>query len=87
MQSVPTLTKKDGHSRLFCGGGWTRTTELIRGQIYSLLQLPLCDSPKDLCAAKLRLFMQSATFFIKFFQISQQIMYQYITEHCRNDDA
>ena len=30
---------------LFCGGGWTRTTELIRGQIYSLLQLPLCDSP------------------------------------------
>ncbi len=28
-----------------CGGGWTRTTELIRGQIYSLLQLPLCDSP------------------------------------------
>ena len=29
----------------FCGGGWTRTTELIRGQIYSLLQLPLCDSP------------------------------------------
>ena len=31
--------------RLICGGGWTRTTELIRGQIYSLLQLPLCDSP------------------------------------------
>ncbi len=31
---------------LFCGGGWTRTTELIRGQIYSLLQLPLCDSPR-----------------------------------------
>ena len=28
------------------GGGWTRTTELIRGQIYSLLQLPLCDSPR-----------------------------------------
>ena len=28
-----------------CGGGWTRTTELFRGQIYSLLQLPLCDSP------------------------------------------
>ena len=28
-----------------CGGGWTRTTELRRGQIYSLLQLPLCDSP------------------------------------------
>ena len=27
------------------GGRWTRTTELIRGQIYSLLQLPLCDSP------------------------------------------
>ena len=27
------------------GGGWTRTTELFRGQIYSLLQLPLCDSP------------------------------------------
>ena len=33
---------------LFCGGGWTRTTELIRGQIYSLLQLPLCDSPPAL---------------------------------------
>ena len=29
----------------FRGGGWTRTTELFRGQIYSLLQLPLCDSP------------------------------------------
>ena len=29
-----------------CGGGWTRTTERIPGQIYSLLQLPLCDSPK-----------------------------------------
>ena len=29
-----------------CGGGdWTRTNELRRGQIYSLLQLPLCDSP------------------------------------------
>ena len=27
------------------GGGWTRTTERIPGQIYSLLQLPLCDSP------------------------------------------
>ena len=32
--------------RNLCGGGWTRTTELRRGQIYSLLQLPLCDSPK-----------------------------------------
>ena len=32
--------------RLTRGGGWTRTTELIRGQIYSLLQLPLCDSPE-----------------------------------------
>ena len=31
---------------LACGGGWTRTTERIPGQIYSLLQLPLCDSPK-----------------------------------------
>ena len=30
----------------FRGGGWTRTTELFRGQIYSLLQLPLCDSPR-----------------------------------------
>ena len=30
---------------VFRGGGWTRTTELFRGQIYSLLQLPLCDSP------------------------------------------
>ena len=28
-----------------CGEGWTRTTELFRGQIYSLLQLPLCDFP------------------------------------------
>ena len=28
-----------------CGEEWTRTTELFRGQIYSLLQLPLCDSP------------------------------------------
>ena len=28
-----------------CGEEWTRTTELRRGQIYSLLQLPLCDSP------------------------------------------
>ena len=28
------------------GGRWTRTTERIPGQIYSLLQLPLCDSPK-----------------------------------------
>ena len=25
-------------------GGWTRTNELRRGEIYSLLQLPLCDS-------------------------------------------
>ena len=32
-------------SQGFRGGGWTRTTELFRGQIYSLLQLPLCDSP------------------------------------------
>ena len=39
-------TKKDGPQPSFCGGGWTRTTELIRGQIYSLLQLPLCDSPE-----------------------------------------
>ena len=35
---------------VFCsiesGGGWTRTTERIPGQIYSLLQLPLCDSPE-----------------------------------------
>ena len=31
--------------RLTCGGRWTRTTERIPGQIYSLLQLPLCDSP------------------------------------------
>ena len=30
------------------GGGWTRTTERIPGQIYSLLQLPLCDSPNIL---------------------------------------
>ena len=30
---------------VFRGGGWTRTTELFRGQIYSLLQLPLCDFP------------------------------------------
>ena len=38
--------KKDRRSGLFfCGGGWTRTTERIPGQIYSLLQLPLCDSP------------------------------------------
>ena len=29
------------------GGGWTRTTERIPGQIYSLLQLPLCDSPES----------------------------------------
>lgn len=29
----------------FCGEEWTRTTELRRGQIYSLLQLPLCDFP------------------------------------------
>ena len=28
-----------------CGEEWTRTTELRRGQIYSLLQLPLCDFP------------------------------------------
>ena len=35
--------KNNPHS--FCGRGWTRTTELRRGQIYSLLQLPLCDSP------------------------------------------
>lgn len=27
------------------GEEWTRTTELRRGQIYSLLQLPLCDFP------------------------------------------
>ena len=38
---------------IFCGGGWTRTTELIRGQIYSLLQLPLCDSPKDFLRCKI----------------------------------
>lgn len=30
---------------LFCGEEWTRTTELLWGQIYSLLQLPLCDFP------------------------------------------
>ena len=45
-----------------CGGGWTRTTERIPGQIYSLLQLPLCDSPMilknciDFDAAKVHLF-------------------------------
>ena len=39
-----------------CGGGWTRTTERIPGQIYSLLQLPLCDSPKN----KERCFRKSA---------------------------
>ena len=39
-------TKKRADYRpVFCGGGWTRTTERIPGQIYSLLQLPLCDSP------------------------------------------
>ncbi len=27
------------------GGGQTRTGELRRGEIYSLLQLPLCDTP------------------------------------------
>ena len=49
------------------GGGWTRTTERIPGQIYSLLQLPLCDSPmksKNLCsffdAAKVHLFSLSS---------------------------
>ena len=52
---------------IFCGGGWTRTTELIRGQIYSLLQLPLCDSPRDFCVAKLQIFLQLATIFIKKF--------------------
>ena len=30
---------------MVCGDRWTRTTELRRGQIYSLLQLPLCDIP------------------------------------------
>ena len=30
------------------GGGWTRTTELIRGLGYSQLQLPLCDTSKNL---------------------------------------
>ena len=53
---------------IFCGGGWTRTTELIRGQIYSLLQLPLCDSPRDFCDAKLRKIPQSPTFFVKNFK-------------------
>ena len=43
------ISKKQKKDRIcslrLCGGGWTRTTERIPGQIYSLLQLPLCDSP------------------------------------------
>ena len=43
------ITNKYHFSGLFgSGGGWTRTTERIPGQIYSLLQLPLCDSPRML---------------------------------------
>ena len=36
-----------------CGEEWTRTTELRRGQIYSLLQLPLCDFPIYFCRTPL----------------------------------
>lgn len=32
--------------RLCCGSSWTRTNELERGKIYSLLPLPLGDAPK-----------------------------------------
>ena len=55
-KAKPKLRKK-------CGGGWTRTTERIPGQIYSLLQLPLCDSPnliKNDCFVKA---LQNYTFF------------------------
>lgn len=31
-----------------CGSERTRTYELVRGRIYSPLQLPLCDTPNDL---------------------------------------
>ena len=29
------------------GGSWTRTNEVVRRRIYSPLQLPLCDTPKE----------------------------------------
>ena len=32
---------------MFCGSERTRTYELVRGRIYSPLQLPLCDTPDN----------------------------------------
>ncbi len=52
----------------FRGGGWTRTTELIRGQIYSLLQLPLCDSPNLSLRTCLKKTMQRYDLFLNFQQ-------------------
>jgi hypothetical protein len=42
------VTSSRYHSGLqsFCGSSWTRTNELERGKIYSLLPLPLGDTPK-----------------------------------------
>ena len=52
----------------FRGGGWTRTTELIRGQIYSLLQLPLCDSPNLSLRTCLKKTLQRYDLFLMFQQ-------------------
>ena len=87
-------TKKEAnfHSLLFCGGGWTRTTELIRGQIYSLLQLPLCDSPNLSLRTCLKKTLQRYDLFLNFQQKNKLFLnifllfdYQYIMLHFVTD--
>lgn len=44
----PPKTKKPRQmARFVFGGGQTRTGEIRRWEIYSLLQLPLCDTPRE----------------------------------------
>ena len=78
----------------FRGGGWTRTTELIRGQIYSLLQLPLCDSPNLSLRTCLKKTMQRYDLFHNFQQKNKLFFkyflfvdYQYIKLAFVSDNA
>ena len=78
----------------FRGGGWTRTTELIRGQIYSLLQLPLCDSPNLSLRTCLKKTLQRYDLFLNFQQKNKLFLnifllldYQYMKLAFVSDNA
>ena len=91
------LLKQKKALRLKCffrGGGWTRTTELIRGQIYSLLQLPLCDSPNLSLRTCLKKTLQRYDLFLNFQQKNKLFLkyfllldYQYVKLAFVTDNA